>query len=152
MVSPLQENDATLADTPVRSAPPMQAAQSSLRVLYVEDNRLNALLFEEALRDHPQLLLDIAEDSGDAIVTARTRQPAVLVIDAHLPSMSGYELLPLLRGIPGLERVPAYMCSADSSHEDRTRAAQAGFDGYWCKPIDIMEVTQELCRLARQKI
>jgi CheY-like chemotaxis protein len=126
-------------------------AGDAIRVLYVEDNRLNALLFEEALRAYPQLLLDIAEDSGDAVQVARNRQPAVLVIDAHLPSMTGYELLPMLRGIPGLETVPAYMCSADASAEDRIKASNAGFNGYWSKPIDIAEVTGELCRLARQK-
>lgn len=124
---------------------------NAIRVLYVEDNRLNALLFEEALRDHPLLLLDVAEDAEDAVQVAHKKRPSVLVIDAHLPSMSGYELLPLLRGIPGLEQVPAYMCSADSSPKDHAKALSAGFDGYWCKPIDIGEITTTLCRLARQK-
>lgn len=150
-MSLISENDA--AAMTLQAAPLAHEATqtSAIRVLYVEDNRLNALLFEEALRDHPLLLLDIAEDADDAVQVAHNKRPAVLVIDAHLPSMTGYELLPLLRGIPGLEQVPAYMCSADASPEDRAKALGAGFDGYWCKPIDIGEITTTLCRLARQK-
>jgi CheY-like chemotaxis protein len=126
-------------------------AFAPLRVLYVEDNRLSALLFEETLRDFPQLLLDIAEDANDALQFACNTPPDVLVIDAHLPSMTGHDLLPLLRNLPSMSNVPAFMCSADASTEDREKALSAGFIGFWTKPIDILEVRSELCRLAQQK-
>lgn len=127
------------------------APSAPLRVLYVEDNRLSALLFEETLRDFPQMLLDIAEDAADAIQIARHQPPDVLVIDAHLPSMTGHELLALLRDLPNMSHAPAYMCSADASAEDRAKAFSVGFIGFWTKPIDIAEVRSELCRLAQQK-
>ncbi len=133
--------------SPENELPP----SAPLRVLYVEDNRLSALLFEETLRDFPQLLLDIAEDSADAIQIARHHPPDVMVIDAHLPSMTGHELLSLLRELPHLLEAPAYMCSADASTEDKAKALCAGFVGFWTKPIDITEVRAELCRLAQQK-
>ena len=150
-MSLMSENEAAAITVQADLTARAPSGAGAIRVLYVEDNRLNALLFEEALRDHPLLMLDIAEDAEDAVQVAHNKRPSVLVIDAHLPSMTGYELLPLLRGIPGLEDVPAYMCSADASPEDRAKATRAGFDGYWCKPIDIGEITTTLCRLARQK-
>jgi PAS domain S-box-containing protein len=119
-----------------------------LRVLYVEDNRINALLFAEALRPHPQLELEIAEDGDMAVSVCQTWLPDVLVLDAHLPGMSGFEVLEALRQIPALASVPAYMCSADAMPDDIERARQAGFTGYWTKPIDIVAVTTELCGLA----
>jgi CheY-like chemotaxis protein len=119
-----------------------------LRVLYVEDNRINALLFAEALRPHAQLELDIAEDGDMAMALCNERLPDVLVLDAHLPGMSGFEVLEALRRIPGLDKAPAYMCSADAMPDDIERARQAGFTGYWTKPIDILAVTTELCDLA----
>ncbi|HYR26511.1 MAG TPA: ATP-binding protein [Aquabacterium sp.] len=124
------------------------SAPSPLRVLYVEDNRINAMLFEEALRPYTHIELDIAEDGEMAVEAARERTPDVLVLDAHLPGMSGFEVLSVLRELPGLGQVPAYMCSADAMPEDVARAKQAGFTGYWTKPIDIGAVTTELCRLA----
>ncbi|HEX5374366.1 MAG TPA: PAS domain S-box protein [Aquabacterium sp.] len=121
-----------------------------LRVMYVEDNRINALLFEEALRPYAELLLEVAEDGQTAMTVARSHQPDVLVIDAHLPGMTGFEVLRALRTVPGLEQVPAYMCSADALPEDIKRANNEGFVGYWTKPIDIQMITSELCRLAQQ--
>jgi PAS domain S-box-containing protein len=125
-------------------------ADAPLRVVYVEDNRINALLFQEALRPYPELWLEVAEDGQMALTVAREHQPEVLVIDAHLPGMSGFEVLRALRTLPGLTDVPAYMCSADALPEDIQRAHEEGFVGYWTKPIDIEHVTAELLRLARQ--
>ncbi|MBI5927622.1 MAG: PAS domain S-box protein [Aquabacterium sp.] len=124
------------------------AALPALHVLYVEDNRINAMLFEEALRPFPQIELVVAEDGQMALSMAKERAPDVLVLDAHLPGMSGFEVLKALRTLPALADAPAFMCSADAMPEDVARAQAAGFTGYWTKPIDIVAVTTELCRLA----
>lgn len=120
----------------------------ALHVMYVEDNRINAMLFEEALRPFPQIDLVIAEDGQMALSMARDRTPDVLVLDAHLPGMSGFDVLKALRTLPNLADAPAFMCSADAMPDDVARAQAAGFTGYWTKPIDIVAVTTELCRLA----
>ena len=125
--------------------------QTPLQVLYVEDNRINAMLFEEALLPYDQLALTVAEDGQSAINLATQRAPEVLVLDAHLPDMDGLALLKALRDLPDLASVPAYMCSADAMPEDIARAKAAGFTGYWTKPIDIRQITAELTQLAHQK-
>ena len=119
-----------------------------MRLLYVEDNRINALLFEEMLLRHPALELRIAETGAEALDLAARWQPEVLVLDAHLPDMTGHELLPCLRQVEGLAAVPAYMCSADSQPEDLQRARELGFVGYWTKPIDVAKVLADLESLA----
>lgn len=124
--------------------PPHDAQPRVLRVLYVEDNRINAMLFAEALRPYPAIELDIAEDGDMALQLATERCPHVLVLDAHLPGKSGFEVLAELRTLPGLADAPAYMCSADAMPEDIERAHQAGFTDYWTKPIDIVAVTTAL--------
>ncbi|HEX3140469.1 MAG TPA: PAS domain S-box protein [Rhizobacter sp.] len=120
-------------------------ATPGLRMLYVEDNRINALLFEEAMRMHSSHIeLRVAEDGDEALTLAQEWQPEVLVLDAHLPGMSGFEVLRLLRGLPGLDNVPAYMCSADAMPDDVQRAYEAGFIGYWTKPINISAVLADI--------
>ena len=59
-------------------------------------------------------------------------------------------MLRALRTVPGLQNAPAYMCSADAMPEDVAKAHNEGFTGYWTKPIDIIEVTNILCRLATE--
>ncbi|MGA0609189.1 PAS domain S-box protein [Caldimonas sp. KR1-144] len=122
----------------------LPAAPAPLRLLYVEDNRINALLFEEALKLHGGVDLRVAEDGSEALELVRDWLPQVLVLDAHLPGMSGHEVLVQLRAQPGLEAAPAFMCSADALPDDMQRARDAGFVGYWTKPIDIARVIRDL--------
>jgi len=142
--------DQTARQVPTSSSEDRKLNNAPLHVLYVEDNRINAMLFEEALRPYPELTLDIAEDGQMALAMAREKRPDVLVLDAHLPGMTGFEVLEALRTLPGLSDTPAFMCSADAMPDDLARAKAAGFTGYWTKPIDIMEVTSVLRGLAKR--
>ena len=115
-----------------------------LRLLYVEDNRINALLFEEAMRVLGGVELQVAEDGAEALRLARRWTPQALVLDANLPDMHGDELLARLRQLPELATVPAFMCSADAMPEDLARARAAGFLDYWTKPIELPKVSAAL--------
>jgi PAS domain S-box-containing protein len=129
---------------------PEPAPALPLRLLYVEDNRINALLFEEAMRVLGGCELRVAEDGASALALVREWTPEVLVLDAHLPDMTGHEVLRRMRELPPLARAPAYMCSADAMPEDIRRAREAGFDGYWTKPIEMAVVSAELSALRRR--
>ena len=118
-----------------------------LRVLYVEDDRISALLFSEALRDQAGLALRLAEDGAQAMAEAAQWLPQVLVLDAHLPDTRGHALLARLRQLPGLAKVPAFMCSADGGAQDIAQALAAGFQGYWVKPVATDELRSALLRL-----
>ncbi|MBX3608073.1 MAG: response regulator, partial [Piscinibacter sp.] len=137
------------APPPAPLPAPAEAAPQ-LRLLYVEDNRINALLFEEAMRVLGGCELRVAEDGESALAEVRDWIPEVLVLDAHLPDMSGHEVLRRLREMPALAQVPAYMCSADAMPEDIRRAMDAGFTGYWTKPIEMAVVAAELDALRRR--
>ncbi|WP_162255115.1 PAS domain S-box protein [Rhizobacter sp. Root1221] len=152
----LQRDDApdtvydNLATMPECEAPPAPS-RPPLRMLYVEDNRINAILFEGALRMHnSQVELRVAEDGEEALAVASEWQPEVLVLDAHLPGMSGFDVLRELRRLPGLGTAPAYMCSADAMPDDVQRAYEAGFIGYWTKPIDIAAVLADIDDISRR--
>ena len=143
--TPQQQHPTPMAAS---DAPPI-SEQLPLRMLYVEDNRINAILFEGALRMHNSNVdLRVAEDGEEALAVAREWQPEVLVLDAHLPGMSGFDVLKQLRQVPGLDAAPAYMCSADAMPEDVQRAYEAGFIGYWTKPIDIGAMLADIDRIA----
>jgi len=131
---------------------PGMATDSPLRVLYVEDDRVTALLFSQALLAETRIELRVAEDGAEALALVQEWRPEVLVLDAHLPDLHGDALLGQLRALPDLGRVPAYMCSADGEPEDLQRAQTAGFDGYWVKPVSPRVVLQALLALWQQRL
>jgi len=145
---PFAQPDEPTATTAPAHEQPVTKPPASLRMLYVEDNRINAILFEEAIRLRQNVELRLAEDGAEALEHVRQWTPDVLVLDAHLPGMDGFELLAALRQQPGLNRVPAFMCSADAMPDDVQRAAQAGFTGYWAKPINIAKILSDLDRVS----
>ncbi len=135
---------APLAPSAIDVPAPSPAAERLLRVLYVEDNRINALLFEEAMRLLGGIELQIAESGKEALQLVAGWTPQVLVLDANLPDMNGHDLLALLRADAALAGLPAFMCSADAMPEDIERARASGFVGYWTKPIEMAKVSSAL--------
>ncbi|WP_096668978.1 response regulator [Polaromonas sp. AET17H-212] len=142
------------ADT--RSAPlqspkaASQGLQRKMRVLYVEDNMYNLMLFDDVMRTRDDVEVRMAQNGVQGFEVAGSWLPDVLVLDGRLPDTHGIDLLKRMREIPGLRATPAFMCSADTQPEHRVLAEQAGFAGYWTKPVDFDKVFDELDRVAAE--
>lgn len=119
---------------------------SPLRVLYVDDDRINCLLFEETCRLADGITLQCAGSGREALALVRTWFPQLLIIDLHLPDTNGYHLLPALRHQLGQPDLPAYLCTADDAHTIARPALDAGYTGCWTKPVELGQVLDILRR------
>ena len=73
--------------------------------------------------------------SGSAFLeSARYAQPSCVVLDLHMPGMSGFEV----QGALALEHagVPVVIITGHDTPEARTRALRLGAKAYLCKPVD----------------
>lgn len=70
------------------------------RVLLVDDDEVNLLLTAAALRERG---FDVTEanSGGDALAHLSARTPDVVVLDALMPELDGFETCSLLRATPG---------------------------------------------------
>ncbi len=121
-----------------------------MRVLYVEDNMYNLMLFDDVMRTRDDVEVRMAQNGAQGFEVADSWLPDVLVLDGRLPDTHGIDLLKRMREIPGLRSTPAFMCSADTQPEHKVLAEQAGFTGYWAKPVDFDKVFDELDRVAAE--
>ena len=117
-----------------------------MRVLYIDDDRINALLFVETCRFAPGVEVETAASGAEALALVAEWPPELLVIDLHLPDTTGYELLPALRARLDAPALPAFLCTADDAETVGEPARRAGFDGCWGKPVDLKTVLAELAR------
>lgn len=129
---------------------PSQGLQRKMRVLYVEDNMYNLMLFDDVMRTRDDVEVRMAQNGAQGFEVADSWLPDVLVLDGRLPDTHGIDLLKRMREIPGLRSTPAFMCSADTQPEHKVLAEQAGFTGYWTKPVDFDKVFDELDRVAAE--
>ncbi len=145
------------ADAPAAAAPsPVAAAASAARhgaaapaaqgdadsprparVLYIEDNEINALLVREILAPHAWVSLRTAADGGSGLALARDWEPDLLLLDMQLPDMDGLAVLQALRADPATGRLRCIALSANAMPEDIAKAEAAGVIDYWTKPIDL---------------
>jgi CheY-like chemotaxis protein len=117
-----------------------------MRVLYVDDDRINALLFVEACRFAGGVEIETAGSGAEALELVQAFAPQLLVIDLHLPDTTGYLLLAALRERAGVPALRAFLCTADEAELVSGPAREAGFDGCWTKPVDLQQVLVELAR------
>ena len=117
-----------------------------MRVLYVDDDRINTLLFVETCRLAGNVEVETTGSGVEALALAQAWRPHLLVIDLHLPDTDGYKLLPALRQCLAQAALPAVLCTADDACEVQAPARAAGFDDCWPKPVDLERVLSGLAR------
>lgn len=105
-------------------------------VLVVDDDRLIREVITLALEDTGYRV--VAAESTDAIDTALSEQPAVVLLDINMPILDGVEVRRRLHGDPGTAHIPVIAVSAATNL--RARAAEMEADDYLAKPFDIDEL------------
>jgi PAS domain S-box-containing protein len=144
--SGLQQDDAAprpvaAASTPSPRVAPADGPQPPLRVLYIEDNRVNQILIESMLARLPMpVTVILASDPAAGLQAARDAPPDLVLLDIQLPGMSGFEVLAALRQLPATRAIPVIAVSANAMPEDLERARDAGFDDYVTKPVLLQQL------------
>jgi len=85
-----------------------------------------------------------AGDGEAAIAIARRERPAVILMDATMPRMDGWEAARRLKADPDTQAIPLIMLTAHAFAEHRQRAAEVGADAFLSKPVLPDTLAQEL--------
>ena len=112
-------------------------------ILIVEDdkaikNLISTTLEMEGYRYHT------AENGAQAILSAATQQPDIMLLDLGLPDMDGVQVIAKVRT---WSQMPIIVISARSEDRDKIEALDAGADDYLTKPFSVEELTARLRRL-----
>src|SRR5262249_32425361 len=112
------------------------------KILVVEDTPDNMRLFRTILGRRGHEVVELP--SGERLLeVAREAKPDLVLLDIQLPGRDGYQLLADLRESESAP-VKVVALTAHAYEADRTRAIDAGFDGYITKPIDVREFSQQV--------
>jgi len=90
-----------------------------------------------------------AETNGRAVLeTVIKNPPDVMVLDAMLPELDGFEILRKLRADPRAASLPVLMLTAKGQRVDRENAIACGADRFMTKPFANAEVVAAVNELA----
>jgi len=102
------------------------------QVLLVDDDEVNLLLTAIALRERGFEITEAA--TGDrALAMLAERTPDVIVLDAMMPGLDGFDTCRALRKLPGCENVPVLMLTGLDDDASIARAYEAGATDFFVK-------------------
>jgi PAS domain S-box-containing protein len=135
------------SDWPAQTQVPAVAGSAPRTVLLVEDHLTNAKLIEQMLTHRPGIRLVTATDGRTGFERARLDRPDLILLDVHLPDLSGDQFLHALQADPWLRDIPVVAVSADATAPQVQRLLAAGAREYLTKPLDVprfLEVVDSL--------
>lgn len=102
------------------------------KILLVEDDTALATVYRSRLELEG---FDVKEvnNGEDALSTAVAFRPDLILLDAMMPKISGFDVLDILRNTPDTANIRVIMLTALSQPKDKERAEALGVDDYLVK-------------------
>ena len=146
----LEEPAVERAQEPRPSAADRNAASST--VLYIEDNLININLIESIMKRRADVRLISAMQGNLGLEMARIHAPDLILLDLHLPDLSGIQVLKRLQEDARTATIPVVVITADALPGTRRQLMEAGAYAYLNKPIDIKQFLSTVHPLLEKEI
>jgi len=122
-----------------------RGAQPTPLILVVDDN-LDAREMYAMYLEYEGFRVMEAQNGQEAVEKTRTDRPALVLMDASMPRLDGWDAVKQLKADPATRGIPVLMLTGHAYDEHRVRAAAVGADGFLAKPV----LPDELARQVRR--
>lgn len=102
------------------------------KILLVEDDEALAEVYKSRL-EIEGFQTQWVENGELALTAAMTFKPDLILLDAMMPKISGFDVLDILRNTPETNNIHVIMLTALSQPKDKERAESLGVDDYLVK-------------------
>ena len=117
-------------------------------VLVAEDNDLNFELISAVL-ERDGIGVRWARDGLEAVLAAAADHPDLLILDLHLPELSGLDVLKRVRADPLTYALPVLILTADAMAETIAEVLREGATEVVTKPFDLNALRASIARLLK---
>jgi len=130
-----------------------------IRVVVVEDDAHNALLFRKLLEKRAGCSVTVTESADDVVAAARSGAVDLVIMDVSLNNtawqgqpVNGIDLCRVLKADPASAAVPVMLATAHAMRGDsESFVRDSGADGYVSKPIlDHAAFIEQVLSIARK--
>lgn len=102
------------------------------KILLVEDDTALAGVYKSRLELEGFEVKEV-NNGEEALTAAMSFKPDLILLDAMMPKISGFDVLDILRNTPETTNIRVIMLTALSQPKDKERAEQLGVDDYLVK-------------------
>ena len=120
---------------------------AGLRILVVEDNKINQLV-AQGLLSREGAVVTLADNGALGVDAVARTQPGfdIVLMDVQMPVMDGYAATRAIRGELGLKTLPVIAMTANVMATDREACLAAGMNDHLGKPFDLDDLVACLLR------
>ena len=115
----------------------------SRKVLIVDDSVVDRQNLEQILRGAGHRVL-LAESGAQALATARTDRPDVILMDVNMPELDGFATTRQLKGDAGTKDIPVVFVTGKNQKADIAWGRMLGARGYVGKPYSAEQILAEI--------
>jgi len=102
------------------------------KILLVEDDTALAAVYKSRLELEGFEIREV-NNGEEALTAAMDFKPDLILLDAMMPKISGFDVLDILRNTPETTNIRVIMLTALSQPKDKERAEALGVDDYLVK-------------------
>lgn len=116
-------------------------------VVIVDDDPLVRRALSGMLAMHPELeIVGLASDGREAVALAESLKPDLVLVDIHMPEMSGIEAVRLIKAVTSSKVV---ILTVDDDEDIILKAIESGADGFLAKDCDPATLIDGLLKVLR---
>ena len=139
--------DAGVGQTLAKVKPLGNSRLEGVRILVVEDNAINQEVARKILQ-REGASVDVVDDGSQAVGTVRKRRSDfdLVLMDAQMPVMDGFEATAIIRSDLGEDELPIIALTAGVQQADRDKCLRAGMTDFVAKPLDVDQLVNVIRR------
>ncbi len=123
-------------------------AEATLQVLIAEDGAADRLLLAQIVRRQGHQVLT-AENGAEAVALFRQHRPQLVLLDALMPIMDGFEAARQIKALAGETLVPIIFLTSLSEEQALVRCLEAGGDDFIAKPYSAVILAAKIGAMER---
>lgn len=118
-------------------------------ILIVDDQPMCVRLIEVMLRRAGFIMLRSTTDPRQVLDLCRQFRPDLLILDLHMPYLTGCEVIEQIRAAVSEQELPILAVTADLTPATQVRALKAGAQDFLTKPFDRLDLLSRVAALLK---
>ncbi len=106
------------------------------KILVIDDDNILRKIVVHHLKKH-EFEIEEAVNGKEGLEKLKEFKPDLVILDALMPIMSGYDFLKVVRGDPTYKDLKILMLSANAMEDEKKLGLELGADYYETKPFEI---------------
>lgn len=112
-------------------------APAHFNILCIDDDPIHLRLLEGVLQKRNDIRLFTESNASYAIDLALKQSLDLILLDMHMPDLTGHEVLEILQASPKTATIPIVAISAENQPDFINQSLRAGFTEYLTKPLAV---------------